>query len=196
MNIKQYEKDNTFVFRYDMQSLLPQLKQEYNWLAVRPAVSLQRITNYLDKAIRDIKKGKGFPKFKKKTDNKDSFYLSNQTFSLVDNKVKLPKIGLIAYKTGRLPEGKKIMGATITPDGDHCGHVQPMPLNIRTYDCSNCGAVIDKDVNASINIKQWGYDIGQGLSENYACGDISDRVVQSVCTASYVSLKQEDQILA
>lgn len=33
-----------------------------------------------------------------------------------------------------------------------CGSVQEMPLNKRTYECPNCGAVIDRDLNAAINI--------------------------------------------
>lgn len=33
-----------------------------------------------------------------------------------------------------------------------CGCKQDMPLSIRTYDCSNCGLSIDRDLNAAINI--------------------------------------------
>ncbi len=35
-----------------------------------------------------------------------------------------------------------------------CGHVQDMPLNIRTYDCPECGLSIDRDLNASINLRK------------------------------------------
>ncbi|MDJ0519246.1 MAG: RNA-guided endonuclease TnpB family protein [Trichodesmium sp. MO_231.B1] len=34
-----------------------------------------------------------------------------------------------------------------------CGHVQDMPLNLRTYDCPDCGLSIDRDLNASINLR-------------------------------------------
>ena len=34
----------------------------------------------------------------------------------------------------------------------NCGCVQDMPLSKRTYECPDCGAVIDRDVNAAINI--------------------------------------------
>ena len=34
----------------------------------------------------------------------------------------------------------------------NCGCVQDMPLSERTYECPDCGAVIDRDVNAAINI--------------------------------------------
>ena len=33
----------------------------------------------------------------------------------------------------------------------NCGHVQDMPLNVRTYDCNVSGIFIDRDLNASIN---------------------------------------------
>ncbi|NEP77763.1 MAG: IS200/IS605 family element transposase accessory protein TnpB [Okeania sp. SIO3B3] len=45
-----------------------------------------------------------------------------------------------------------------------CGHVQDMPLNLRTYDCQECGLSIDRDLNASINLRN-----AVGLTVN-ACG--------------------------
>lgn len=35
-----------------------------------------------------------------------------------------------------------------------CGGRQPMPLSKREYKCGNCGLEIDRDLNASINLKQ------------------------------------------
>ncbi|MFC3610843.1 putative transposase [Staphylococcus piscifermentans] len=35
-----------------------------------------------------------------------------------------------------------------------CCHIQPMPLNQRTYHCPHCGMIKDRDINASINLKQ------------------------------------------
>ncbi|NEQ76363.1 MAG: transposase [Okeania sp. SIO2C9] len=34
-----------------------------------------------------------------------------------------------------------------------CGHIQDMPLNLRTFDCSECGSSIDRDLSASINLR-------------------------------------------
>jgi putative transposase len=36
-----------------------------------------------------------------------------------------------------------------------CGHKQDMPLKERIYQCGGCGAVKDRDLNASLNIKNW-----------------------------------------
>lgn len=67
-----------------------------------------------------------------------------------------------------------------------CGHKQPMPLNIRTYECGSCGFVIDRDLNAAINIKQ----ITFGTKGNYVCGDTNtgDEIRSS---SRHVSLNQE-----
>ena len=46
----------------------------------------------------------------------------------------------------------------------NCGHLQEMPLNLRTYECSDCGISIDRDLNASINLRN-----AVGLTVN-ACG--------------------------
>lgn len=35
-----------------------------------------------------------------------------------------------------------------------CGNRKPMPLHLRKYNCDNCGLEIDRDLNASINLKQ------------------------------------------
>ncbi|NEN92155.1 MAG: IS200/IS605 family element transposase accessory protein TnpB [Okeania sp. SIO3H1] len=45
-----------------------------------------------------------------------------------------------------------------------CGHVQDMPVHLRTYDCPECGISIDRDLNASINLRN-----AVGLTVN-ACG--------------------------
>ncbi|NEO54419.1 MAG: IS200/IS605 family element transposase accessory protein TnpB [Okeania sp. SIO3B5] len=36
----------------------------------------------------------------------------------------------------------------------NCDHIQDMPLNLRTYDCQSCGLSIDRDLNASINLRK------------------------------------------
>lgn len=38
----------------------------------------------------------------------------------------------------------------------HCGYKQPMPLDVRTYICPECGMVMDRDFNAAVNIRDEG----------------------------------------
>ena len=33
-----------------------------------------------------------------------------------------------------------------------CGHVQPMPLKERVFDCTKCGTLINRDLNAALNL--------------------------------------------
>nr|MDJ0736726.1 RNA-guided endonuclease TnpB family protein [Nostocaceae cyanobacterium] len=33
-----------------------------------------------------------------------------------------------------------------------CGHLQSMPLSRRIYDCGSCGQILDRDLNAAINL--------------------------------------------
>lgn len=37
-----------------------------------------------------------------------------------------------------------------------CGHRQPMPVTLRTYQCPECGSIMDRDYNAAINIRNEG----------------------------------------
>ena len=54
----------------------------------------------------------------------------------------------------------------------NCGYIQDMPLGRRQYNCPNCGISIDRDLNASINIKSLGLDT-LGRSGINACGVVS-----------------------
>ncbi len=46
--------------------------------------------------------------------------------------------------------------AYTTQDCSKCGHRQPLSLSDRTYTCSCCGVVLDRDFNASLNILRLG----------------------------------------
>jgi len=60
-----------------------------------------------------------------------------------------------AAEAGR--EFIRVNPAYTTQDCSRCHHLQPMPLNFRTYHCPCCFLVIDRDLNASSNI------VGLGL---------------------------------
>lgn len=50
----------------------------------------------------------------------------------------------------------------------NCKHRQQMPLHLRTYDCDSCGISIDRDLNASINIRDYSETADSSSVE--ACG--------------------------
>jgi transposase len=76
------------------------------------------------------------------------------------------KNGKIAKKIGRFEASTQICHC--------CGHRQKMPLNVRTYECIECGMKIDRDLNAAINIRNFALrDLMKntdGTSEINACG--------------------------
>ena len=47
-----------------------------------------------------------------------------------------------------------------------CGSRQPMPLKLRFYECSSCGASIDRDLNAARNIRDYSETALRNLREN------------------------------
>ena len=56
-----------------------------------------------------------------------------------------------------------------------CGNVQDMPLSERIFHCRRCGMLMDRDLNASINILRLGiekYRTTSGRGESHASGDI------------------------
>jgi putative transposase len=69
-----------------------------------------------------------------------------------------------------------------------CRHQQKLSLAVRVYDCPRCGLSIDRDLNAAINLSNWGrLDPGSLLRDNRShapddaeskrqCSDLSDVV--------------------
>lgn len=79
---------------------------------------------------------------------------------------KAMKEGKILKKIGKFDPSSQIC--------HRCGHQQKMPLDARTYECPECGMIIDRDLNAAINIRNFALrDIlknTDGTSEINACG--------------------------
>ena len=60
---------------------------------------------------------------------------------------KCQKWGKKVIKIGRFEPSSQICSA--------CGHRQKLGLNERTYRCPHCGAVLDRDTNAAMNIRNF-----------------------------------------
>ena len=72
-----------------------------------------------------------------------------------------------------------------------CGHKQDMPFALRTFECGSCGVVLDRDINAALNLKSWAIsEINRtGTVRIYAQGDTAGGV--DCFSTSYVSLNCE-----
>jgi putative transposase len=73
-----------------------------------------------------------------------------------------------------------------------CGSIRLLTLSDRIYSCSRCEHQQCRDLNAAVNIKQFGITETNraGTVQIYACGDTSDGVGSRLST-SHVSVKQE-----
>ncbi len=73
-------------------------------------------------------------------------------------------LGKVFVKVDRFYPSSKLCSA--------CGNKKDMPLHIRVFDCEACGLKLDRDINASINIRS------AGSSERINCGEIRLSVLE------------------
>jgi putative transposase len=118
-NKAKYEQEKKFVFKYDLVGSLPKLKELHPWLKEMPSQSLQQRCWDLDTAMkRCFKSGFGFPKFKSKDDENDTFRISqtNGHIKVTRQAIKLPKLGWINWRRHRPIDGR-LMSVTIKQEG-------------------------------------------------------------------------------
>lgn len=91
------------VSRYDMQKQLVELKSEYDWLYDVNSQSIQSVLLNIDRAFQNFfktfKRGGGYPKFKSKSAYQS--FSCPQNVKINDDKINLPKIGLVSYVNSR-----------------------------------------------------------------------------------------------
>ena len=102
---------------------LTQLKKELTWLKEVDSIAIQSsIKNLADAYSRFFKKQNDTPRFKSKKNKVQSYTTkhTNGNIAIVDNKIKLPKLGLVRFAKSREVEGR-ILNATIrrNPSGKH-----------------------------------------------------------------------------
>ena len=90
---------------------------------------------------------------------------------------KCQKYGKLVMKIGRFEPSSQICSK--------CGHRHKMQMDIRTYVCPECGQVIDRDLNAAINIRNFALrnvlKNTDGTSGINACGDGSSGSCDASC---------------
>ena len=103
-----------------------QYKKKFEWLKEVDSLALANAQMNLQTAYNNFFRTHkvGFPKFKSKKRNKNSYTTNNQkdTITIINGKLKLPKVGLVKIRQHRLiPDNQKIKSATITktPSGKY-----------------------------------------------------------------------------
>lgn len=102
---------------------LTHLKKEFVWLKEVDSIALQSsLKNLADSYSRFFKKQNKAPRFKSKKNKVQSYTTkeTNHNIAIVDNKIKLPKLGLVRFAKSREVKGR-IIRATIrqNPSGKY-----------------------------------------------------------------------------
>lgn len=115
-----YKETGKGLSRFAIQSLLPNLKQENEWLSDAYSQCLQSVALNLSTAYKNFfEKRSGLPKFKSKHGRQSIQYPSN--VKIDGDYIKLPgKIGKVYCKQNRSFEGKiKTITVSLNPDGKY-----------------------------------------------------------------------------
>lgn len=121
MHIERYKNNKKAPFQnaFAMNNMLKAMKLEFPWLKQAESTSLQVSNRDLDDAFQrffDPSLQNGFPRFKSKKNANQSYTSKfvNNNIQVVDNHhIKLPKLGLMYFRGGRILEGK-IKAVTIS----------------------------------------------------------------------------------
>ena len=108
---KEYREQNRKYSMGDIRKEFTQLKKkdEYKWLNEVSNTTMVESMRNLDKAFKQFfKTKKGYPKFKSKKKNKQSFYVrAEHLYFLEDKTCNIEKIGKVKYKTNyKIPTGR------------------------------------------------------------------------------------------
>jgi len=97
-----------------------QLKEVYPFLKEVDSTSLQQSRRNLDKSFKAFFKGtSSFPKFHSKKNDNHSYKTMNKVVDLENNKIYLPKIGNIKFRTKYIfPDKLNILSKTVSSKGD------------------------------------------------------------------------------
>ena len=136
-----YEQTQHFPSKKERSANIVKMKEEWSFLKDVDSCALQRSVRDLNSALNNFFKNRnhfGFPKFKSKHNQKQSYKTSysDSNAKVLDNKhIKLPKLGRIKTKRFNMPEVYKIFNITVerTNTGKYYAsvnietEVQPLP---------------------------------------------------------------------
>jgi putative transposase len=126
--IEAYQKENRSLSIFALSKELPKLKaaEETKWLAEADSQALVMSLRNLDNAFtRFFREKKGFPNFKSKKSNRQSFQIPQRVkVDFEKRKIILPKIGAVRAKLYRKFDGKiKTVTISKTPSGKYFASV-------------------------------------------------------------------------
>lgn len=127
MLIKRYENspETKLLSAFDLNNLLPTLKQEYPWLKQAESTSLQCTNADLIGAYKKFfKEHAGFPRFKSRKYPKQSYQCKMGIKFTDRTHLKLPKIGVVRFRGGQQALGKvKSVTIRLTATGKYFASV-------------------------------------------------------------------------
>ncbi|MFC6179750.1 RNA-guided endonuclease TnpB family protein [Lactiplantibacillus daowaiensis] len=110
MQIERHKNGGSYVNSFGMNYLLKPLKQEYPFLKQAEATSLQLVSRDLHHAYQKLfKEHVGFPRFKSRKYPKQSYQsnaVNGNIQAVGSHHLRLPKIGIMRFKSGRQLDGK------------------------------------------------------------------------------------------
>lgn len=112
-----------YLNKYETIKTLPSLKRHYPFLKEVDSIALQKsVENLSDSYDHYYKKQNKQPRFKSKKNKVQSYTTkhTNGNIAIIDNKIKLPKLGLIKFAESREVAGR-ILNATVkrNPSGKY-----------------------------------------------------------------------------
>ena len=148
LNLKQklYEYFGLNLNYNNMSKILTELKKHKLWLREIDSVSLQQILKDLDDAFQKFFDGAGYPKFKSKKRDKNS-YRTNMNIHLDQDmrRIKIPKIGWIKFRDkSNFNNLTKIYNITIskTPSNKYFASISA-EVDIKVFEKANQNCGID-----------------------------------------------------
>lgn len=144
----KYEVDKSNMNYYECAKELTLLKKENKWLKEVDSTALQQSLRNLDAAFQNFfrrvknKEKPGYPKFKSKK-NRHKSYRTTQV-KVLDNKIQLPKLGLVKCKITRQVKGR-ILSATISqnPSGKYFVSLCCTDVDVESLPSTGCVVGID-----------------------------------------------------
>ena len=112
----RYEAEGKFAFYAEMSAALPAMRKEERYLGL-PHRCAQMTVQKLDRALRECGKKaaarKGFPKFKRRDDRRDTFQYVGRELRVEPGRIRLPAIGWLRVRGLRIAEGARLIQATV-----------------------------------------------------------------------------------